>query len=139
MVVVIRYCDRDNQQVMKVDYWLSNAGPETLMEEFARVAKAKHRIEECLQQSERKAGLADYEVRNWTGWQHHQTLSLLATWFLVRETQPGKKMNPCNHLTPDSPRYCGHLARGLSVWDDVADADGVSEALATQRTCALLP
>jgi SRSO17 transposase len=91
MVVVIRYCDRDNQQVMKVDYGLSNAGPETLMEECARVAKAKHRIEECLQQSKRKAGLADYEVCNWTGWQHHQTLSLLATWFLVRETQRGKK------------------------------------------------
>jgi hypothetical protein len=45
MVVVIRYCNRDNQQVVKVDYWLSNAGPETLLEEFARVAKAKHRIE----------------------------------------------------------------------------------------------
>ena len=91
IVVVIRYCDRDNQQVVKVDYWLSNARPETLLEEFARVAKAKHRIEECLQQSKREAGLADYEVRNWTGWQHHQTLSLLATWFLVRETQREKK------------------------------------------------
>jgi len=91
MVVVIRYCDRDNQQVMKVDYWLSNAGPETLMEEFTRVAKAKHRIEEGLQQSKREADLADYEVCNWTGWQHYQTLSLLATWFLVRETQRGKK------------------------------------------------
>jgi hypothetical protein len=44
-MVVIRYCNRDNQQVVKVDYWLSNAGPETLLEEFARVAKAKHRIE----------------------------------------------------------------------------------------------
>jgi SRSO17 transposase len=35
--------------------------------------------------------LADYEVRNWTGWQHHQTLSLLAMWFLVSETQREKK------------------------------------------------
>ena len=79
-----------------MDYYLSNAVPETLLREFARVAKAEHRIEECIQRSKSEAGLADYEVRNWTGtgWQHHQTLSLLATWFLVRETDRGKKWTP---------------------------------------------
>ena len=61
-----------------------------------------------------------YEVRNWRGWQQHQTLSLLATWFLVRETARGKKMDPCNHLTTDSSGYCHDLARGVSVWDDFA-------------------
>jgi SRSO17 transposase len=132
MVVVIRYYDRDNQQVVKVDYYLSNAAPETLLGEFARVAKAAHRIEECLQRSKSEAGLADYEVRNWTGWQQHQTLSLLATWFLVRETQRGKKMDPCDHPTPDSPRHRDDLTRSISVWDDVAYAEGTSEALATQ-------
>ena len=132
LLVVIRYRDRDNQQVVKVDYYLSNAAPQTLLGEFARVAKAAHRIEECLQRSKSEAGLADYEVRNWTGWQHHQTLSLLATWFLVRETQQGKKMDPGDHLTPDSPRHRDGLARGISVWDDVAYAGGAPEALATQ-------
>jgi SRSO17 transposase len=132
MVVVIRYRDRDQEQRVKVDYYLSNAVPQTPLWEFARVAKAAHRIEECLQRSKSEAGLADYEVRNWTGWQHHQTLSLLATWFLVRETQRGKKMDPCDHLTPDSPRHCDDLTRGISVWDDIAYAEGASEALATQ-------
>jgi SRSO17 transposase len=132
LLVVIRYRDRDQEQVVKVDYYLSNAVPETPLWELARVAKAEHRIEECLQRSKSEAGLADYEVRNWTGWQHHQTLSLLATWFLVRETQRGKKMDPCDHLTPDSPRHCDDLARGISVWDDVAYAEGAPEALATQ-------
>jgi SRSO17 transposase len=132
MLVVIRYRDRDNQQVVKVDYYLSNAAPETPLWEFARVAKAEHRIEECLQRSKSEAGLADYEVRNWTGWQHHQTLSLLATWFLVRETQRGKKMDPCDHLTSDSPRHRRDLARGVSVRDDVAYAEGAPEAFATQ-------
>src|SRR5713101_7660692 len=51
MVVVIRYRDRDNQQVVKVDFYLSNAAPETPLWQFARVAKAEHRIEECLQRS----------------------------------------------------------------------------------------
>jgi len=131
-LVVIRYRDRDQEQVVKVDYYLSNAAPETPLGECARVAKAEHRIEECLQRSKSEAGLADDEVRHWTGWQHHQTLSLLATWFLVRETQRGKKMDPCDHLTPDSPRHCHDLARGISVWDDVAYAEGAPEALATQ-------
>ena len=131
-LVVLRYRDRAQAQVVKVDYSLSNAAPETSLEECARVAKAEHRIEECLQRSKSEAGLADYEVRNWTGWQQHQTLSLLATWFLVQETDRGKKMDPCDHLATDSSGHCHALVRGVSVWDDVAEADGVPEALATQ-------
>ena len=131
-LVVIRYRDRDNQQVVKVDYYLSNAAPETPLWELARVAKAEHRIEECLQRSKSEAGLADYEVRNWTGWQHHQTLSFLATWFLERETHRGKKMDACNHVTADSSRHSDDLARGVSVRHDVAYAGCTPAALATQ-------
>jgi SRSO17 transposase len=120
MLVVIRYRDRDNQQVVKVDFYLSNAAPETPLGEFARVAKAEHRIEECLQRSKSEAGLADYEVRNWTGWQHHQTLSLLATWFLERETHRGKKMDARTHAAADSPRHRDDLTRSVSVRHDVA-------------------
>jgi SRSO17 transposase len=130
-LVVIRDRDRDQEQVVQVDYYLSNAVSETPLWEFARVAKAEHRIEACLQRSKSEAGLADYEVRNWTGWQQHQTLSLLATWFLVRETARGKKMDPCDDLTADSPGHCDDFARGVSVRHDVAYAEGAPEALAT--------
>jgi hypothetical protein len=34
--------------------------------------------------------LGDYQVRNWIAWHHHQTLSLLAAWFLNQETRRGK-------------------------------------------------
>src|SRR5574341_79570 len=131
LLVVLRYRDRDQEQVVKVDYYLSNAAPETPLPELARVAKAAHRIEECIQRSKSEAGLADYEVRNWAGWQHHQTLSFLATWFLERETQRGKKMDACDHLPTDSPGHCDDLARGVSVWHDVAYAGPTPEALAT--------
>jgi len=131
LLVVIRYRDRDQEQVVKVDYYLSNAAPGTPLPELARVTKAAHRIEECIQRSKSEAGLADYEVRNWAGWQHHQTLSLLATWFLERETHRGKKMDACDHLTPDSPGYCDDLTRGVSVRHDVAYAGPTPEALAT--------
>jgi SRSO17 transposase len=93
VLVVIRYRDRDDQRVVKTDYYLSNASADTELAEFARVAKAEHRIEECLQRGKSEAGLADYEVRTWKGWHHHQTLSLIATWFLVTETRRGKKMD----------------------------------------------
>ena len=122
MLVVMRYRDRDNQQVVKVDYYLSNAEPETPLWEFARVAKAEHRIEECLQRSKSEAGLADYEVRNWTGWHHHQTLSLLATWFLVTETQRGKKMDASADVTADTDGHRGDLVQRVSVRNDITCA-----------------
>ena len=53
VLVVIRYKDRDNQSVVKTDYYLSNASFETRLAEFTRVAKAEHRIEECLGRKER--------------------------------------------------------------------------------------
>jgi SRSO17 transposase len=130
LLAVMRYRDRDQDAVVKVDYYLSNAAPETPLGELARGAKAEHRIEACLQRSKSEAGLADDEVRNWTGWQHHQTLSLLATWFLVRETQRGKKMDACHHAPADAPGHRSDLARGVSVRHDVADGGRTPEALA---------
>jgi SRSO17 transposase len=75
---------------IKYDYHLSNAPSDTPLEELSRVAKAAHRIEECFKRGKGETGLADYQVRNWYGWHHHQTLSLLAAWFLNQETRRGK-------------------------------------------------
>ena len=91
-LVVLR--EEQGDGTMKHDYYLSNALPETALIEFARVAKAEHRIEECLERAKSDAGLAQYQVRNWTGWHHHQTLSLLAAWFLTQEDRRGKKIHP---------------------------------------------
>ena len=55
------------------------------------MAKAEHRVEECLKRGKSEAGLGDYQVRNWLGWHHHRALSLIATWFLVVEAGRGKK------------------------------------------------
>ncbi len=90
-LVVLR--ERQHDETIKHDYYLSNGSPETPLKEFARVAKAEHRIEECLERAKRDAGLAQYQVRNWLGWHHHQTLSLLAAWFLTQEERRGKKIH----------------------------------------------
>lgn len=105
VLVVIRYKDREDQSVVKTDYYLSNAAADTEPAELARVAKAEQRIEECLQRAKSEAGLADYEVRNWKGWSHHQTLCLIATWFLVTEARRGKKMDSCDHGSPGPRRH----------------------------------
>ena len=91
-LVVLRETQDDG--TMKHDYYLSSASAETPLAEFARVGKAEHRIEECLQRAKGEAGLAQYQVRNWRGWHHHQTLSLLAAWFLTQEDLRGKKIHP---------------------------------------------
>lgn len=87
-LVVVR--ERQGDGSWKHDYLLSNAALGTPLVEFARVFKAQHRIEECLQRAKSEAGLGDYQVRTWEGWHHHQTLSLVATWFLTQETRRGK-------------------------------------------------
>lgn len=101
VLVVIRYRDRDSA-VVKTDYYLTNADVETELGEFCRAAKAEHRIEECFQRAKGEAGLADYEVRNWIGWHHHQTLSLLASWYLTVETRRAEKKDTGDYLQPSS-------------------------------------
>jgi SRSO17 transposase len=108
--------------VVKVDFDLANAAPGTPLGQLARVAKAEHRIEECRQRSKREAGLADYEVRNWTGWPHHQPLSFLATWFRVTETLRGKKMDASDDGTADTHGHRGDLVQRVSVRDDISYA-----------------
>ncbi|MGZ3397041.1 MAG: IS701 family transposase [Isosphaeraceae bacterium] len=76
--------------MFKHDYYLSNTSADIPLKELARVAKAAHRIEDCFQRAKSEAGLGDYQVRNWRAWHHHQTLALLAAWFLNQETRRGK-------------------------------------------------
>jgi SRSO17 transposase len=90
LLVVTRSLDENDK--MKYDYFLCNAHPDTPLAELARVVKAEHRVEDGLKRAKSEAGLSDYEVRTWAGWHHHQTLSLIASWFLIRETRRGKKI-----------------------------------------------
>jgi SRSO17 transposase len=86
--------ERQADNTYKLDYYLSNADPNTPLKELARVGKAAHRIEDCLKRAKGEAGLAGYQVRTWRSWHHHQTLSLLAAWYLNQETRRGKNQDP---------------------------------------------
>ena len=113
MLVVLR--SRDDAGATKHDFYLSNASPETLPGVLARVAKAGHRVERGLQRGKGEAGLADYQVRTWSGWHHHQALSLIAAWFLVQEARRGKKADAGADGAAGSRRFGVAAAVGVPV------------------------
>jgi SRSO17 transposase len=91
---LVIFRERQGGKTVKHDYALSNAPFETPLREFARVLSAEHRVEECLRRAKGESGLAQYQVRTWRGWHHHQTLTLIATWFLTQEKRRGEKGRP---------------------------------------------
>jgi SRSO17 transposase len=136
VLVVIRYRERDSRRVVKTDYYLSNAAADTSPAQFARAAKAEHRIEECLQRAKSETGLADYEVRNWKGWHHHQILSLIAVWFLLTEARRGKKMDTGDHGFSNPRGDQLHPAIPVRMRYSLAHPPRSRTATDPQRTCA---
>jgi hypothetical protein len=88
----------------------------TPVAELARVFKAQHRIAECLERAKGEAGLADYQVRTWKGWHHHQALSLVAAWFLTQETRRGKRRTPALTVPQVRVLIAGILVRALGSY-----------------------
>src|SRR3954451_502131 len=113
LLVVIRRLDEEG--ATQHDYYLSDAPPGTLPGVLARVAKAEHRVERCLQRGKGETGLAESQVRTWSGWHHHQALSLIATWFLVQESRRGKKGDTGANGAAGAPRSGVAAARGVRL------------------------
>jgi SRSO17 transposase len=141
LLFVAREVQSDGE--FKHDYYLSNAGRDVSLDEPARVSRAAHRVEECFRRAKSEAGLADYQVRNWCGWHHHQTLSLLAAWFLNQETRRGKKPDPGadDTATPAVARGSDrgtpsgeHLVRALSSKLSLVASQRAGQALSPSLT-----
>ena len=122
----------------KYDFYLAYAPPDTPAKEFARVALAERRIEEAIKRGKSEAGLAHYEVRNWRGWHHHQALSLIATWFLVRETQRGKKIDAGDDVATSSRSDRNALASELAMQHSREDRPTSRASLGSERDGSLL-
>jgi SRSO17 transposase len=136
LLVAVR-CEEGGK--LKYDYHLSNAAATTPLSELARVAKAEHRIEECLKRSKSEAGLGHYQVRNWDGWHNHQALSLIATWFLLLEARRGKKI--CAGV--DGPAGAGgsgdNLPQGVPMRYRGTQRAGAKALAGAKRTGAPVP
>lgn len=95
----------------RIDYALTNAGPEVPLAEVVRAQRQRHRVEEMFAAGNGEVGLDHYEVRSWVGWHHHMTLSLVALWFLCLERRQVGGENPGDdraagaaHPGPAAPR-----------------------------------
>jgi SRSO17 transposase len=123
----------------KHDCTLSNVVLDEPISEFARVFKAEHLVEDCLKRAKSDAGLADYQVRSWEGWHHHQALSVLATWFLTQETRRGK--NTDSGTDAAAGAAAAGWTAGVPSEQPEADAPAPHHAapFAPQRGSAVLP
>jgi SRSO17 transposase len=91
--------ERSCYQEPEVKYYLSNAAKDCPLLTLVRAAHTRWPIEDCFLRGKDELGLGDYEVQGWRGWHHHQTLVLLALWFLVlQQRRLGKK----NHDRDDA-------------------------------------
>ena len=87
-LVVIKTCEKKP----RTWYMLSNAHKEVPLAEVVRARGEQHQVEELFEEGCQEVGLNHCEVRSWTGWGHHLTLTLLALWFLQTERlRLGKK------------------------------------------------
>jgi SRSO17 transposase len=73
-LVVRRHRDRPDERA----YFFARGPADTRPRALIRVAGARWRVEECLELGKGECGLDEYEVRSWTGWHRHVTLSLFA-------------------------------------------------------------
>jgi len=85
----------------RIDYAMTDAGPEVPLAKVVGAQRQRHRIEEIFEAGNGEAGLDHYEVRSWIGWHHHMTLSLVALWYLCLERRRVGGENPCDHGLPD--------------------------------------
>ena len=90
--------------------YLSNAPADTPLAQLAEVGAQRWAIETAFQQAKGEAGLDEYEVRGWAGWQHHVTVVLLAAAFLLTLRQAwGEKAGP-PHRAPSGAGAAGGAA-----------------------------
>jgi SRSO17 transposase len=91
-------------------YYFSNAPEETPLPTLARVAAARWPIETEFETEKTDIGLDEYEVRSWHGWNHHITLCLLASAFLLTLQQEWGEKDAPDHSAPSLPRRARELA-----------------------------
>jgi SRSO17 transposase len=59
------------------------APDDAMLADLVRVAGSRWTVEICFEAAKQEVGLAEYEVRSWTGWHRHVTLACLAHAFLT--------------------------------------------------------
>jgi SRSO17 transposase len=67
----------------QIAYYICFSPAGTALEELVRVAGSRWMVEECFQSAKNETGLDHYQVRGYTAWYRHITLSMAALAFLA--------------------------------------------------------
>ncbi len=65
-------------------FYRSNAPQDTSWKKLAEMTAWRWPIESTIEECKGELGMDHYEVRNWRGWHHHMTMTMLSHHFLVR-------------------------------------------------------
>ena len=72
------------QALEKWKFFRANAPRRTSWKKLARLTAGRWPIESTFEECKGELGMDHYEVRNWRGWHHHMTMTMLSHHFLVR-------------------------------------------------------
>jgi SRSO17 transposase len=103
---------RQNLDGSEPRYYFANAPADTPLATLARVASGRWPIETEFETDKSDVGLDEYEVRSWAGWQHHITMCLLASAFLLTLQQEWGEKDAPTHPAPDLSGGAGTVAPG---------------------------
>lgn len=97
----------------QIAYYICFGAADTTLDELVRVAGSRWAIEECFQTAKNETGLDHYQVRGYTAWYRHITLSMAAAAFLTilrRDAEKGAAQ-PVPKRTP--PHRAHHPRVGM--------------------------
>jgi SRSO17 transposase len=77
-----------------IKFTLSNAPAETSLERLAQMQGQRYWVERSFQDAKSDCGMADYQVRKWTGWHHHMAMVMIAMLFMAEERTAQKDSVP---------------------------------------------
>jgi SRSO17 transposase len=69
----------------EIKFTLSNAAAETPLERLAFMQGQRFWVERSFQDAKSTCGMADYQVRRWSGWHHHIAMVMIAMLFMAEE------------------------------------------------------
>lgn len=102
---------KENLDGSEPRWFFSNAPADTPEETLARVAMSRWPIETEFEDEKSLLALDEYEVRSWSGWHHHITMSMLASAFLLTLQQEWGKKDAADHAAAGLPGGLRTLAQ----------------------------
>jgi SRSO17 transposase len=93
-VLARRTIPKGPDEPAELAYYVCGGPVDTGLEQLIAVAGGRWRIEECFQAAKNEAGLASYQVRDYTAWYRHITLAMLAHAYLSATRASAKKGAP---------------------------------------------